>query len=235
MNARTRAGSSAREHHARARASRYARHRAKWGLLAPITARIAGESENEERWRIGAEGEERTGKRLDSLLGRHSVDVLHDLCVPGSRANIDHVCVGPGGVTVIDSKNRRGRLRLERGELWLGDYRRPELAGGVLKQVAVVEAVLEGAGLGDLDVRGALCWLRNQGLPGLGTISAQGVLIGGPRQIAKLARREPAGPAVDVDVVSELIGRELGRGAAVYSGVSANGSSVSRELDTSTK
>jgi hypothetical protein len=49
--------------------------------------------------------------------------VLHDLAVPGSRANLDHLVIGPGGVFVIDSKQYRGRLQLDpSGQLWHGRY-----------------------------------------------------------------------------------------------------------------
>ena len=49
--------------------------------------------------------------------------VLHDLALPGSRANIDHLVIGPGGVFVVDSKQYRGRLQLDgRGRLWHGRY-----------------------------------------------------------------------------------------------------------------
>jgi hypothetical protein len=49
--------------------------------------------------------------------------VLHDLAVPGSQANIDHLVIGPGGVFVIDSKQYRGRLQLDlSGRLWHGRY-----------------------------------------------------------------------------------------------------------------
>jgi hypothetical protein len=49
--------------------------------------------------------------------------VLHDLAVPGSRANLDHLAIGPGGVFVIDSKHYRGRLQLDpSGRLWHGRY-----------------------------------------------------------------------------------------------------------------
>jgi hypothetical protein len=42
---------------------------------------------------------------------------------PGSRANIDHLVIGPGGVFVIDSKQYRGRLQLDpSGRLWHGRY-----------------------------------------------------------------------------------------------------------------
>jgi Nuclease-related domain len=73
-------------------------------------------------WRRGAAGERRTA-RLLGPLGRQGWAVLHDLAVPGSRANIDHLVIGPGGVFVIDSKQYRGRLRLDSsGRLWHGGY-----------------------------------------------------------------------------------------------------------------
>jgi hypothetical protein len=53
----------------------------------------------------------------------HGWVVLHDLAVPGSRANVDHLVIGPGGVFVIDSKDYRGRLQLDgSGLLWHGRY-----------------------------------------------------------------------------------------------------------------
>lgn len=60
------------------------------------------------RWSAGAVGEQRTARALVDLGPGWTV--LHDLRVPGSKANIDHVAVGPGGVWVIDSKNYRGRM-----------------------------------------------------------------------------------------------------------------------------
>jgi Nuclease-related domain len=47
-------------------------------------------------WRRGAAGERRTA-RLLVRLERYGWAVLHDLAVPGSRANIDHLVTGPGG------------------------------------------------------------------------------------------------------------------------------------------
>jgi Nuclease-related domain len=40
-----------------------------------------------------------------AALERQGWAVLHDLAVPRSRANIDHLVIGPGGVFVIDSKH----------------------------------------------------------------------------------------------------------------------------------
>jgi hypothetical protein len=79
-------------------------------------------------WRRGAAGERRTARLLDPL-GRQGWAVLHDLAVPGSQANLDHLVIGPGGVFVIDSKQYRGRLQLDAvGKLWHGRY---PLAPGV--------------------------------------------------------------------------------------------------------
>jgi Nuclease-related domain len=36
--------------------------------------------------------------------------VLHDLAVPGSPANVDHLVIGPSGVFVIDSKQWTGSV-----------------------------------------------------------------------------------------------------------------------------
>jgi hypothetical protein len=73
-------------------------------------------------WRRGAAGERRTA-RLLGPLERQGWAVLHDLAVPGSRANIDHLAIGSGGVFVIDSKQYRGRLQFDSsGRLWHGHY-----------------------------------------------------------------------------------------------------------------
>ena len=73
-------------------------------------------------WRRGATGERRTAALL-GRLERHGWVVLHDLAVPGSRANIDHLLIGPPGIFVVDSKHYRGRLWLDPdGSLWHGRH-----------------------------------------------------------------------------------------------------------------
>jgi hypothetical protein len=86
-----------------------------WGLrFKPSPEAVA--------WRRGAAGERRTARRL-AALERDGWAILHDLAVPGSRANIDHLVIGPGGVFVIDSKQYRGRLQMDPSErLWHGRY-----------------------------------------------------------------------------------------------------------------
>lgn len=66
-------------------------------------------AEQAARWAAGADGEERTAALLADLDRRYAV--FHDLALPGTRANVDHLVIGPGGVFLVDSKNYRGAVR----------------------------------------------------------------------------------------------------------------------------
>jgi hypothetical protein len=66
-------------------------------------------SEQVQAWRRGAAGERRTARQLDRLT-RDGYAVFHDLAVPGSPANVDHLVIGPSGVFAIDSKQWSGSL-----------------------------------------------------------------------------------------------------------------------------
>jgi Nuclease-related domain len=97
-------------------------------VVGALAAMVAGwalrfrPSPDATAWQRGAAGERRTARLLDALE-RHGWAILHDLAVPGSRANLDHLVIGPGGVFVIDSKQYRGRLQLDAvGKLWHGRY-----------------------------------------------------------------------------------------------------------------
>jgi nuclease-like protein len=101
----------------------------RFGLVVGVLAALAvgwglrfRPSRDAVAWRRGVVGERRTA-RLLAPLERQGWAVLHDLAVPGSRANLDHLVIGPGGVFVIDSKQYHGRLRLDpSGRLWHGRY-----------------------------------------------------------------------------------------------------------------
>jgi hypothetical protein len=75
-----------------------------------------------DRWRRGAAGERATAALLDRLPSR-TWAILHDRRVPGSRANIDHLVVGPSGVWVLDSKATRSTVRATWRTVWFGDRR----------------------------------------------------------------------------------------------------------------
>jgi hypothetical protein len=79
-------------------------------------------SQDARNWQRGTQGERRTARQLNRLA-RHGWVVFHDLAVPDSRANADHLIIGPAGVFLADSKNWRGRLAFAHdGTLWYGSY-----------------------------------------------------------------------------------------------------------------
>jgi hypothetical protein len=80
-------------------------------------------SEQARTWQRGAGGERQTGRLLDRLH-RDGYQVLHDLAMPGTPANVDHLVVGPSGVFVIDSKQWRGSVHQSAdGLVWHNHYR----------------------------------------------------------------------------------------------------------------
>jgi Nuclease-related domain len=85
------------------------------GLVGLVAAALAGwrlrfrPSQQVTAWQRGAHGERRTARLLDRLTGDGYV-VFHDLAVPGSDANVDHLVIGPSGVFVIDSKQWAGSV-----------------------------------------------------------------------------------------------------------------------------
>ncbi|HEX6394055.1 MAG TPA: nuclease-related domain-containing protein [Acidimicrobiales bacterium] len=64
-----------------------------------------------KRWLRGAGGEVATASVLEELPPKRW-EIFHDLAVPGSKANIDHLAIGPTGVWVIDSKTTRAPVRI---------------------------------------------------------------------------------------------------------------------------
>jgi hypothetical protein len=80
-------------------------------------------SEQARTWQRGAHGERRTARLLDRLT-RDGFVVFHDLAVPGSDANVDHLVIGPTGLFVIDSKQWTGHVQQGGdGLAWHNHYR----------------------------------------------------------------------------------------------------------------
>jgi hypothetical protein len=87
-------------------------HRGLVGLAAAILVgwrQRFRPSEQVTAWRRGAKGERRTARLLDRLT-RDGFVVFHDLAIPGSPANVDHLMIGSTGVFVIDSKQWTGTV-----------------------------------------------------------------------------------------------------------------------------
>jgi hypothetical protein len=78
-------------------------------------ARVLDTKTDERAWRVGADGEETVGGRLEKLT-KHGWHVLHAVPVGSHGTDIDHVVIGPGGVYTINTKRHPG------GRIWVGAH-----------------------------------------------------------------------------------------------------------------
>src|SRR4051812_24240532 len=147
---------------------------------------LSADSLYETRWARKAEREERA-RRLEALLAGSGVRLLNDRRVPGARATIDHLAIGPRGVTVIDAIREGGRARVVDGRLLVDGEDRSSLIRDVLRQVEVIRLGLSSSP--NLPVTGAICWVEPDGLPRVRRLAVDGVMIDGPRVIAEELRR----------------------------------------------
>lgn len=167
---------------------------------------ISDEPQSTTAWAAGARGEELLGRRLDGLASRR-VRALHDRRIARTKANIDHIAVGPAGVFITDAKRykRRPQLRVEGGlfrpsveKLVVGSRAQTKLVEGVHKQLDLVRAALAAAGLAELPSRGVLCFVAADWPLIGGSFVIGGVSILWPKKLAD--QLVAAGPVDDAPI-----------------------------------
>lgn len=207
------AGASARREFERRAAKRERRIREKHPKLGGLILALSDDPQSTTAWRTGAAGEERLGGMLDSLADR-GVRSLHDRRIPRSRANIDHIAIGPAGVFVIDAKRYRGRpsLRVEGGifrprteTLMVAGRRRNNLIDGMHKQLAVVQGVIGR----EAPVTGMLVFLDAEWPLIGGAFVTQQVKVLWPKKAAEAITQPGLLDAVQVDVLHRLLASVL--------------------------
>jgi hypothetical protein len=147
-----------------------------------------------------AAGWERRTARLLGHLGQQGWAVLHDLALPGSLANLDHLMIGPGGVFVVDSKQYRGRLQLDpSGRLWHGRY--PLTA---VLRAASFEADQAAQVLADPQVVVPILAVHGAQVP-WGKVVMEGVPVVPARRLPSMLRQLPAvlGPERVADLADQ--------------------------------
>jgi hypothetical protein len=158
-----------------------------WGLRFRV-------SQETLAWRLGARGERRTARVL-ARLERDGFVAFHDLAVPGSPANIDHLVIGPTGVFVIDSKLYRGVVRVGMdGRLWYGARSLDRVLGTLWWEAEqVAEALTAGP---EIRVYPVLC-MHEARLPWLEELTVDGVpvIAGSALYMALRTIRQPLSPA----------------------------------------
>lgn len=136
-----------------------------------------------------------------------SFRVLHDRRIPGTRANIDHLAVGPSGVWVIDAKrykNKRPALHVDGGilrsrteHLRIGGRDGSKLVNGVQSQAQRVTAAIGDEGP---PVIGVLCFLEADWPLIGGSFTVDGIHVLWPRLLIK-RMTETASQPIDVDTI----------------------------------
>lgn len=156
-----------------------------------------------ELWERGAQGEVEVARALESLP--EGWVVLHDLAWPGrSRANLDHVVIGPGGVFVVDAKNWSGRVEVRDQVLLQNGRRREPTVASAAEAAIAVQGVVPVPNL----CMGVLCFVRDEPLTGW----ARDVMVCSTANlVAMLTSRPHALEAGDVQRCVEAVRRSATR------------------------
>jgi hypothetical protein len=204
------AGRSARRTYDRRVAKRYHDVRTGHPWIGPLLL-MYGEPQTTRAWLIGAVGEEIVGGQLDVLSSR-GVIALHDRRIPQSRANIDHIAIGPSGVFVIDAKHYAGqRVRKD----FVGSVFRPgppqlfvdkknctDLVAEIARPLdAVMTALGSRSETREVPVVPMLAFIRAAASSLRGPIDVAGVWVGRPNAMADVV----SGPGpLSTDFVLEI-------------------------------
>lgn len=172
-------------------------------VLLYLGLQFWGAKQHIESYGKGAEGERKTGRVLEHR-NPAGYRVLHDRRIPGSRANIDHIAIGPGGVFVIETKNYTGRLEIRGDEIFVSGRNRTSVLEQTWREaVAVQGALSELLTEFELDVVPLLC-IHGVEFP-WGKTAAQGVRLVGPRGLRKTL--QSASPRLDESQIELLVKR----------------------------
>ena len=141
---------------------------------------------------VSAKALARVKGRLSSHLRGSNVLMIHDLAIPATATTIDHLCIGPNGLTVVDVDRAGDREILVRR---------------VTRETEILAAVLTEAGIGSERIKGAVC--QTGRLPG-GGATVHGIPFGQPRRVAKFARSDRGGRPLDVQLALAVVRHRLG-------------------------
>jgi hypothetical protein len=144
---------------------------------------------------LSQNGIEQVKRRIARHLRGTGVLMLHDLAIPAAATTIDHLCIGPNGVTAIDvERDREGR---------------EELVRRVTRETEILSAVLMEAGISSGQIAGAVC--QTGRARGLRSSAIHGITFGNARKVAKVASADRGGRPLDVQLALAVVRNRLGR------------------------
>ena len=183
-------GTSARREYERLHADYEATLLRERRFIGSLLLKLQDDPLRTRAWERGASGERIVGARLDKLDG---IAVLHDRRIPGTRTDIDHIAIGPGGVYVIDAKLYGGMVRHRRADHLRRDRRvsiegdeRAKLVARMRTQVsAITRALVETP----IPVTAAICFVDAEWPEPARPFTLDGIWVGWPEVLPDLVTR----------------------------------------------
>ncbi|MDQ1620308.1 MAG: hypothetical protein QOE19_2877, partial [Actinomycetota bacterium] len=132
--------------------------------LGTVIARAFDVKTDERAWRVGADGEETVGARLDKLSKR-GWHVLHSVPVGTRSSDIDHVVIGPGGVWTVNTKRHPSKsIWVGRATVLVDGHRQPYLRNSRHEAERASRLLTEACGF-PVPVKAALVFLTGTLIP----------------------------------------------------------------------
>ncbi len=170
-------------------------------------------------WQTGAEGEVRTGRLLEPLEAE-GFRILHDRKIPGSRANIDHIVIGPPGIFVIETKSYAGSLKIRGNDVFVAGRRKTKMIDEVKREAsAVTTALAEEVAAHCWTVTPVIC-VHRADLPWFRSEVGGVRIVSGKELVKRLRKGEPVLSPLDTERLAALVVARL-RPAFIAAGTPA--------------
>jgi hypothetical protein len=159
-------------------------------------------------WATGAEGEARTGRFLEPLRAE-GFRILHDRRIPGSRANIDHIVIGPPGIFVVETMSYTGRVSIRGVDVFVAGRRKTAMIEEVRREALAVQIALAD----EIDANGYLITpiicIHRARLPWFGSEVGGIRLVSGKGLVKRLRKGDRVLGAEEVQRLADLAGARL--------------------------
>jgi hypothetical protein len=176
--------------------------------LVLVTSALFATPNSITAWQTGAEGELRTGRLLEPLTAE-GFRILHDRKIPGSRANIDHIVIGPPGIYVVETKSLGGSLQIRDDEVFVSGRRRTKMIDEVKREaLAVQTALADEIAAHGRTVSPIIC-VHRADLPWLRSEVAGVRIVSGKDLVNRLREADHLLAPADVERLASLAGARL--------------------------
>jgi hypothetical protein len=188
--------------------------------LAIVTSGLFTIPNSITAWQTGAEGELLTGRLLEPLEAE-GFRILHDRKIPGSRANIDHIVIGPPGIFVVETKSLGGSLQIRGDDVFVAGRRRTKMIDEVKREALAVQTALAPKIAVQRWTVAPLICVHRADLPLFRSEVAGVRILSGKDLVTRLRRADPVLSPADVGRLAALVSARL-RPALVTTGTPAD-------------